>query len=163
MLFGIDESFESALTGPEIQAWLARLEQQQTGFWVLKSSAYEVERRADAFSVRKRSAGRNGPAHPLIRGRLMDGAPTRVAVTITPAYFVLAFCLLFPCILIPALWLSDEMNINGVKRAPELLERVFFSVFVLVLPAFIGYFNVVRPVGAAKKWLIQELRLRPAN
>lgn len=51
------------------------------------------------------------------------------------------------------------MTINGVLRAPELSERIGFSLLVTLVPAFLFYINTIWPVKRVENRLIAALKL----
>jgi hypothetical protein len=159
MPFALHKHYETPLSRPEMEAWLAALAQRETGFWLLKAPLYDVSYSADTFSIQRRSRGRNQPWYPRIRGRLVAGVPVRVTLTIKPNYLLLAFSAVFIGVFISAIWLIEGPTSNG--------ERLLSSLFALSVAGFIAYFNALKPVPDAEAWLVRKLWLvevpAPAN
>lgn len=160
MLFGLNKTYESGLTEPEIQDWLAYLAAKRRRRLNLETQAYEVRPGAHTFAVRKYTPSHQGQNYPWICGTIVGENPTRLRLRIRPAYLTLAFVAVLPCVLLPVVWLADNMTINGEDRVATVTERLLFSLLVMGVVMLIGYGNAIRPMQAAEAWLIRKLQLR---
>ena len=160
MPFGLHKTYESQLTEPEIQDWLAYLAARRRRSLNLEMRAYEVKHGAHTFAVRKYTPGHQGQRYPWIRGTIGGEHPTRLRLRIRPAYLTLAFVAVLPCVLLPVVWLADNMTINGEQRVATVAERLLFSLLVTGVAMAIGYVEAIRPVRAAEAWLMAKLQLR---
>jgi|GEM_PF-2076972 len=160
MLFGLNKTYESRLTAPEIQDWLAYLAAKRQRSLLLETPAYEVRPGAHTFAVRRYTPGHQGANYPWIRGTIVGEHPTRLRLRIRPAYLTLAFVAVLPCVLLPVVWLADNMTINGEHRVATVAERLLFSLLAMGVAMLIGYGSAIRPVQAAEAWLLAKLQLR---
>jgi hypothetical protein len=148
------------MTEEQIEEYLQHLSVKESG-WLLKSKAYDVKIDSTCFSIKMLGSSRNGPMYPIIEGDIIHREFMQVNLDIrTSSYFNILFPLSIGVILFVTSLLSEEMTVNGVYRPVGLIERVGWSLFGLGVPVTLVYFNTIKPIHDAEKWLIKKLRLR---
>jgi hypothetical protein len=163
MLFRIRKSYKSALSAQAIGAYIESLRSKEVGFWIFKSHMYEVHNSFSGFSVRKRRTNKNSPAYPLITGKILEGSFVRVDLDIKPSYFFIALHALFPCVFLAVVLFPGKMPINGMQGYSEVGERILFAFILIGFSFTICYFNAIKPVRDAEKWLIDKFLLKEIN
>lgn len=146
------------MTVPQIHDCLKHFSSKKSS--VFKAKVYDVQFDDYQFSIQKRGGSLNGPAYPLINGRIVQQESVRIDLDIKPSYFLLAFCAVFPCIFLPAIFLTDEMTINGVYRVLTTSEKGFFALLSVGIPAILCYLKTIKPTKDADKWLVRKLLLK---
>ena len=158
MIFGIEKSYSTLMTMPQIHECLKHFSSKTSSFF--KAKVYDVQFDDYQFSIRKRGGSFNGAVYPLINGRITQEERVRVDLAIRPSYFLIAFCAIFPCIFLPVIFFFDKMTINGVYRTPTIDEKVFFALFSVTIPVIICYFKTIKPTRDAEKWLVRKFSLK---
>jgi hypothetical protein len=96
---------------------------------------------------------------PTVKGKIFGENRTVVEIKDGIPIVMLLFYSLFPAFMIPMMWLSDEITINGVLREPTILERIGFSIFSIGVPGVIFFFNTFLPLRRLRGTLKEKLKL----
>ena len=96
---------------------------------------------------------------PLIKGEIVNEKPTRVFLTLKPSYFTIIFFSLFVFGFGYAGIFVDNWTINGVKRLPTALDRLFVILFGSGMPFLWCYLQYIRPIKRVEKWITEKLDL----
>jgi hypothetical protein len=161
MLFRIKRSYRSSMTFEQIHQVLEYLLSKESGVWILKTKAYNVQVEGANFSIKKRGGSLNGPTHPSIKGEIVYSDFVRINLDIKPDYSTILFSSITGVILLLFILTDEKMNINGMYRSVTLLERIGMAIFVIAIPAIISYFKTIKPTQDAEKWLIKKMQLKP--
>jgi hypothetical protein len=158
--FTLTKVYTTALTHDQLLVLLSGLQPSKKQWQLYDVDNYVLALVHKGFVLRHADPQHNLPAMPKIGGKLMQEYPTTIRLTIAPNYFLVAFLLLFPVVFVPAALFSDDWTINGVHRAPVLMERLSILLTGGGLPLLMGYVGAIIPVKKAEDWLVKKLALQ---
>ena len=127
--FSIDNYYSTHLSKSQVTEQLNSLTLQKeldTG----QTDNFDVTVSEHSFMVQRttNSPDRNGgEKHPAIEGFYFSERPLVINIVIKPSYFLILFFSIFVFTFIPVSIFIDEMTINGVLRAPTILERLLLT------------------------------------
>jgi hypothetical protein len=113
------------------------------------------------FFVQRYSNGANALSEyfPLIKGEIVNEKPMRVYLTLKPSYVTIIFFFIFVFGFGYAGIFVDNWTINGVKRLPTVIERLFIVLLGSGIPFLWCFVQYIRPIKKAEKWIAEKLDL----
>jgi hypothetical protein len=127
----------------------------------LRIDKFYTEFKTNEFKIYRESFGVDFflENYPLITSKIMSENPTKLEVEIKPNYFNIAFFGLFVVGFILGAIFLNEIEINGVLKNPNLLERLLFSLGGII-PGIWCYIAFIRPIYKTEKWFVEKLDLK---
>lgn len=158
--FTIEKLVTTQLTFSQI---VERLEDRQSikSFGGLRVDKYRFVVQEDEFYVGRNAYGLDALLEyfPLIVGKVVGQQPTQIHLKLKPDYFFIGFFCVFALIFFIGGALIDDWTLNGVKRAPTLLERLGIISLGCILPLLWCYVQNIRPIKKAESWIEEKLEL----
>ena len=159
----IDKSYLSTFSKEKVFSELSLVESQKK-FGGLRVDKFAISVTDSSFQIQRYSNGLDGftlGQFPLINGEFISERPTILNIKLKPNYITIIFFSIFVITFIPLGIFLDKMTINGVFRAPTILERLMFAGLGGIVPGLWCYFGYIRPIKKAELWIINRLNLTP--
>jgi hypothetical protein len=159
-LLSLQNTFTTVLSSSEVRSEIQKFIDAKSTFLFFSVKTYSGSISGNEFTLRARSGDYISMflMAPKIKGNILGENPTTVNLRIVFPYFLIFFYLAFAIAFI-ALAFVNEMNINGVVRAPELWVRIAFVVSGLALPPIAFYYTTLRPIKLFEARLKEKLLL----
>lgn len=157
--FQVVKTFTTQYSREEVLAFVQERLNRKSKLLFISFVEYIGSIKGATFSFYKNFNPSHGLSNPKIKGTILSESPTTIKVQISPHYLRVLFFLLFPCVFIPAAITSDEITIDGVLREPELFERILIGLFGGGGPLIFCYFDSIRPIKKAERWITDKLKL----
>ncbi|WP_395055888.1 hypothetical protein [Flavobacterium sp.] len=127
----------------------------------LRVDKFYSEFKNNEFKIYRESFGVDAflENYPLITSRILNENPTKLEVEIKPNYFNIIFFGIFVIVFISGSIFLNEIEINGVLKNPNLLERFLFSLGGII-PGIWCYISFIRPIYKTEKWFVEKLNLK---
>ncbi len=153
------KTFRTSLSAEEVIAFVQERLSRRTKVLFFSQRDYAGSINGMAFNL-YRKFHFSGRSFARIKGAVLSADPTLIEIKIFPHYWRILFFMIFPCVFLPSAILNDQMMINGVLRKPELAEKRIWSGLFGIGPMVWCYFDCIRPIYEAEKWLIDKLALK---
>ncbi|QKG52268.1 hypothetical protein [Hymenobacter sp. BRD67] len=132
----------------------------ESGFWIFKGRAYEVQTSANEFSLRRHGGGgRFSPIYPTVKGRILGGEDVRVELDIKPDYLTIAYCSILCCFLLWAFFFSGKGRIISTVSS-DWVNKILALLFCTYIPSLLCYYQTIGPTQNAERLVKSKLFLK---
>jgi hypothetical protein len=160
-LFSVKKPYTTWLSYEEI---ISRLEDKKQADHPRELNVFNYSLKVieNTFYIKQKRINSDSQYFPQIKGEVVNLSPTQIRLSMRPSYGIygiIVFLFFFALFFTYAGLFVDDWTMNGVKRPPTDIERVFIVLMASGIPLIMFYSIYIRPRRKAEQWIVKKLQL----